>query len=105
MRPERQWQSLIHGIISKVQFKKKKMECLPPAERKSYSGTLKAGSEPRPISEITAAMTALSITIEVVFVSDEDTFVWDGHKTDSTAKKQPATAALKPDKKYTKQIT
>lgn len=44
-------------------------------------------------------MTALSITMEVLFVSGKDASADDGHKTDSTAKKQPATAALKPDKK------
>ena len=67
---------------------------LPLGERKSYSGTVKAGSEPRPISDTTDAITALSMTIEVAFVSDEDDSA--GHKTDSTAKKQPATAALNP---------
>lgn len=73
---------------------------LPVGERKSYSGILNAGSEPRPTSETTEATTALSITIEVVFVSDKDEgSVGDGHKTDSTAKKQPATAALNPVKK------
>jgi len=41
-------------------------------------------------------MTALRITIEVVFVSEMDKSAGEGHKTDSTAKKQPATAALKP---------
>jgi hypothetical protein len=41
-------------------------------------------------------MTALRMTVEVVLVSDKDEFESDGHKTDSTAKKQPATAALKP---------
>lgn len=58
---------------------------------------MKAGSEPRPTSDTTEAMTALSITMEVVLVSGADESVGgDGHKTDSTAKKQPATAALKP---------
>lgn len=85
--------------ISTSQNKNRKKKGLPPGERKSYSGILKAGSDPRPTSEITEAMTALSITIDVVFVSDKDTSAVDGHKTDSTAKKQPATAALKPDKK------
>lgn len=46
-------------------------------------------------------MTALSITIDVVFASDKDESTVDGHKTDSTAKKQPATAALKPENKIT----
>lgn len=69
---------------------------LPVGERKSYSGTVKAGSEPRPISDTTDAITALSMTIEVAFVCDEDDSDGDGHKTDSTAKKQPATAALNP---------
>lgn len=45
-------------------------------------------------------MTALSMTMEVLLVSGKDASAGDGHKTDSTAKKQPATAALKPDKKY-----
>lgn len=39
------------------------------------------------------------MTIEVAFASDdadEDDSADDGHKTDSTAKKQPATAALNP---------
>lgn len=72
---------------------------LPPGERKSYSGTLKAGSDPRPTSDTTEAVTALRMTIEVVFVNDGDeSVVGDGHKTDSTAKKQPATAALNPVK-------
>ncbi|KAL6963554.1 hypothetical protein U1Q18_034565 [Sarracenia purpurea var. burkii] len=69
---------------------------LPLGERKSYSGTVKAGSEPRPISDTTDAITELSMTIEVAFVSDDDDAALDGHKTDSTAKKQPATAALNP---------
>lgn len=80
-------------------LKGKSFDGLPLRERKSYSGTLKAGSEPRPTSETTEAMTALSITIEVVFVRGKDALADDGHKTDSTAKKQPATAALKPDEK------
>ena len=71
---------------------------LPPGERKSYSGTLKAGSEPRPTSDTTDAITALSITIEVVFWSDRDESAVEGHKTDSTAKKQPAKVALNPVK-------
>lgn len=41
-------------------------------------------------------MTALRMTVEVVLVSDKDEFELDGHKIDSTAKKEPATAALKP---------
>lgn len=69
---------------------------LPLGERKSYSGTLNAGSEPRPTSETTEAITALSITMEVVFVSDTEGSFGDGHNTDSTAKKQPAKAALNP---------
>lgn len=72
------------------------MNCLPPGDRKSYTGTLKAGSEPRPTSDTIDAMTALRMTAEVVLVSDSDDSSADGHKTDSTAKKQPATAALKP---------
>lgn len=59
---------------------------------------MKAGSEPRPATETTDATTALSITIEVVFVREEEESADDGHKTDSTAKKQPATAALNPTK-------
>lgn len=82
----------------------KNHEGLPPGERKSYSGTLKAGSEPRPISETTEATTALRITMEVVFVRGRDASAGDGHKTDSTAKKQPATAALKPGKVRNKRI-
>ena len=57
---------------------------------------MKAGSEPRPTSDITEAVTALSMTMEVVFVSEEEA-TGDGHNTDSTAKKQPATAALNPE--------
>jgi hypothetical protein len=68
---------------------------LPVGERKSYSGTVKAGSEPRPISETTDAITALSITIGVELERDDES-VEEGHKTDSTAKKHPETAALKP---------
>lgn len=48
----------------------------------------------------TVSMTALSITMEVLFVSGKDASADEGHKTDSTVKKHPATAALKPDKKY-----
>lgn len=59
---------------------------------------MKAGTEPRPTSETTDATTALSITIEVVFAREEEESPADGHKTDSTAKKQPATAALNPIK-------
>lgn len=69
---------------------------LPVGVRKSYAGTANAGSEPRPISETTEAITALRITIEVVFIKDEEDSAGDGHNTDSTAKKQPATAALNP---------
>jgi hypothetical protein len=68
---------------------------VPVGERKSYSGTVKAGSEPRPISETTDAITALRITIGVELERDEEASD-EGHKTDSTAKKHPATAALKP---------
>ena len=68
---------------------------VPVGERKSYSGTVKAGSEPRPISETTDAITALRITIGVELERCEES-ADEGHKTDSTAKKQPATAALKP---------
>jgi hypothetical protein len=68
---------------------------VPVGERKSYSGTVKAGSEPRPISETTDAMTALRITIGVELERGEES-ADEGHKTDSTAKKHPATAALKP---------
>lgn len=75
---------------------KDKEQILPPGERKSYSGTLKAGSDPRPTSETTEAMTALRITIEVVLVRETAESVGDGQRTDSTAKKQPATAALNP---------
>lgn len=57
---------------------------------------MKAGSEPRPISETTDAMTELSITIGVEFEMEEDDSDDEGHKTDSTAKKHPETAALKP---------
>jgi len=73
-----------------------KRKTVPPGERKSYFGTVKAGSEPRPTSETTEAMTELRITIGVEFVSGEDESAGDGHRTDSTAKKHPATAALKP---------
>uniref|UniRef100_A0A7C9F855 Uncharacterized protein n=1 Tax=Opuntia streptacantha TaxID=393608 RepID=A0A7C9F855_OPUST len=66
------------------------------AERKSYTGTLNAGSAPRPTSDTTEAITALIMTIEVVDVSDTAESA-DGHKTDSTAKKQPATVALNPE--------
>lgn len=59
---------------------------------------MKAGSDPRPISDTTEAITALRMTIEVVFVCDKDESTGDGHKTDSIAKKQPATAALNPVK-------
>lgn len=38
------------------------------------------------------------MTIEVVFASDKEDSADDGHNTDSTAKKQPATAALNPEK-------
>lgn len=69
---------------------------LPVGARKSYAGTANAGSEPRPISETTEAITELRITIEVVFVKDKEDSEGDGHNTDSTAKKQPATAALNP---------
>jgi hypothetical protein len=55
---------------------------------------VKAGSEPRPISETTDAITELSITIGVELARDEESA--ECHKTDSTAKKHPATAALKP---------
>lgn len=34
--------------------------------------------------------------MEVVFVSDTEGSFGDGHNTDSTAKKQPAKAALNP---------
>lgn len=45
-------------------------------------------------------MTALRMTIEVVYAKDADeSAAGDGHKTDSTAKKQPATAALNPANK------
>jgi hypothetical protein len=66
-------------------------------ERNSNTGIVNAGSEPRPACDITDANTALSITIEVVFVSEGDKSADDGHKTDSTAKKHPATGALKPE--------
>jgi len=56
---------------------------------------LNAGSAPRPTSDTTEAITALIMTIEVVDVSDTAESA-DGHKTDSTAKKQPATVALNP---------
>lgn len=59
---------------------------------------MKAGAEPRPTSEITDAITALSMTIDVVLGREEDASADDGHKTDSTAKKQPAMAALNPIK-------
>lgn len=36
--------------------------------------------------------------MEVVFERGADEFDDDGHNTDSTAKKQPATAALNPEK-------
>lgn len=72
----------------------KEFHKVPVGERKSYSGTVKAGSEPRPISETTDAITELSITIGVELARDEESA--EGHKTDSTAKKHPATAALKP---------
>lgn len=72
------------------------IKTIPLGERKSYSGTAKAGSEPKPISDKTEAITALRMTMEVVFVKDRDDSAGDGHKTDSTAKKQPATAALNP---------
>lgn len=75
---------------------------LPPGDLKSYTGTLKAGSEPRPTSDTIEATTALRITVEVVFASDNDPSGGDGHKTDSTAKKQPATAALKPGQQRNK---
>lgn len=45
---------------------------------------------------MTEAITALRMTIEVVFVKDNDDSAGEGHRTDSTAKKQPATAALNP---------
>lgn len=60
------------------------------------------GSEPRPISDTTEAITALRMTIDVVFVSDKGESTGDGHKTDSMAKKQPATAALNPVRHGTK---
>lgn len=48
-------------------------------------------------------MTALRMTIEVVYAKDADeSAAGDGHKTDSTAKKQPATAALNPANKERK---
>lgn len=56
---------------------------------------MKAGSEPKPISEITDAITELRITIGVELARDAES-IEEGHKTDSTAKKHPATAALKP---------
>ena len=71
---------------------------LPPGERKSQSGTLNAGSDPKPISDTTEAITALRITIEVEFGSEVDESLDEGHNTDSTAKKHPATAALNPAK-------
>lgn len=45
---------------------------------------------------MTEAITALRMTIEVVFVKDNDDSAGEGHRTDSTAKKQPPTAALNP---------
>lgn len=42
------------------------------------------------------AMTELSITIDVEFERDKNGSAVEGHRTDSTAKKHPATAALKP---------
>lgn len=83
-------------IVTLVCASRIRLYILPLGERKSYSGTLNAGSEPRPTSETTEAITALSITMEVVFVSDNDDSAGDGHNTDSIAKKQPATAALNP---------
>lgn len=58
---------------------------------------MNAGSDPRPISDTTEAITALRITVDVVLVSDNDDSAGDGHNTDSTAKKHPATAALNPE--------
>lgn len=52
---------------------------LPLGDLKSYRGTLKAGSEPRPTSDTIEAITALRITVEVVFVSDKDESGGDGH--------------------------
>lgn len=70
---------------------------IPVGERKSYSGTTKAGSEPRPISEMTEATTELRITIAVELGrEEEESAAEEGHNTDSTAKKHPPTAALKP---------
>ncbi len=83
-------------LVTLVCASRIRLYILPLGERKSYSGTLNAGSEPRPTSETTEAITALSITMEVVFVSDNDDSAGDGHNTDSIAKKQPATAALNP---------
>lgn len=83
-------------MIKKLVHCYKKKKIIPLGERKSYSGTIKAGSEPRPTSEITDAITELSITIDVEFVRGENESVELGQRTDSTAKKHPATAALKP---------
>lgn len=86
----------------KYQFQLHYQRCenVPVGERKSQPGTLNAGSEPRPTCVTTEAITALRMTIEVVFVSetDEEESAGDGHRTDSTSKKQPETAALNPVK-------
>lgn len=87
------------NINGSTKIKLNSNEQLPVGERKSKYGTIKAGSEPRPISETTEAITELRMTIEVVFVNDKRDSSVEGHNTDSTAKKQPATAALNPTRK------
>lgn len=67
---------------------------LPAAERSSYSGTVNAGAAPRNTLATVDDSTEAIITIEMVRVGAASPDA--GRSTVSTAKKQPAMAALKP---------
>jgi hypothetical protein len=69
------------SIIVKIRY-------LSESKNHTYPGIVKAGSKPKPISETTDTITALSITIGVELERGEES-AYEGHKIDSAAKKAP----------------
>lgn len=65
--------------------------------RKSYSERLKASSYAKPISETNEAFITLTIIVPVVCIGQNDDSIVDGHNTNTTETKYPATTILNPE--------
>lgn len=81
----------------KKKAKKKKQGLLPAADFKSYIGTVKADCVPSKTLDTVDDITEANIIIAVV--KGGEFSARRGLSTVSIAKKQPATAALNPEKK------